>query len=345
MAHIVSSRVFETSVTSGTGPLSLSGAVNGNFRFGDVMAIGDTCDYFAGAGAQAEEGIATYTGTNTLSRTQVRRSTNGNAAVSWGTETKFVGIVVGGFRQSDVFTRLPRGHINGMAVSSSDAVTTFSIAAGQCAADTAPYTMLSIPLGWSKTLSAWSQGSAGGGLDTGTIAGNTWYYVYAIGKLDGTTDFTFSLSASAPTQGAGWVLKRRIGSLLTNASSQVRGFVQYGDLFLWRTATVDATTVTVGTTQVDLILSVPRLTPIIARFRGGAANSVTASSVLLSSPIETTNAIAVGFQSLVATAAGSVGQFDLLTDSSGRIKAVSNHASTTVTIGTMGWLDRRGQDD
>src|SRR5215204_212018 len=111
MAHIVSSRVYETSVTTGTGPLSLAGAINGHVRFGDVMAVSDTCDYLIAAGASFEEGIGTYSGTNTLSRTQVTRSTNSNAAVSWGSETKFVSIVVHGSRQRDVFARLQRGHI------------------------------------------------------------------------------------------------------------------------------------------------------------------------------------------------------------------------------------------
>src|SRR5215207_677497 len=345
MAHIVSARVYETSVTSGTGPVSLSGAVNGNFRFGDVMTIGDTCDYIMFAGANAEEGIGTYSGTNTLSRTQVLRSTNGNAAVNWGTETKFIGLVVAASRQRDAFTRLPRGHITGLKMSAAGGANTFSIGEGQATADAAPYPLLQIPTGWTKSLGGWSQGSGGGSVDTGTASANAWRHVYLMGRLDGVTDITATGSFGAPTLPSGWIWKRYIGSIRADGSTNVRAFTQYGNLFLWTTPSVDATNQAVGTTPVFIPLLVPPIAGISARFRANALNATANASMSLMSPVETPTTAGTGGQSLFATAVGTGGHFELTVDSLGRIKAVSNHASTTTTILTYAWESSRGQDD
>lgn len=98
MAHIVEDRVAETSTTTGTGPLALAGAVLvGGVafyrRFSAVCAVGDTVQYeIVADNGDLESGLGTYSATNTLTRTTVRRSTNGNAAVSLaaGNKTVFV---------------------------------------------------------------------------------------------------------------------------------------------------------------------------------------------------------------------------------------------------------------
>ncbi len=45
----------------------------------------------------------------------------------------------------------------------------------------------------------WAEGTDAGGLDTGSKANSTWYHCFAISKEDGTCDFLFSTSATAPT--------------------------------------------------------------------------------------------------------------------------------------------------
>ena len=93
-------RVFETSSTTGTGALTLAGAVTGYRSFGSVFSVGDTFPYVIeaidAAGAPTGEwecGIGTYSATNTLTRTTVTSSSNSGAAVnlSAGTKAVFVG--------------------------------------------------------------------------------------------------------------------------------------------------------------------------------------------------------------------------------------------------------------
>lgn len=99
MAHIVKDRVKETTTTTGTGALTLSGAMTGFRAFSAVCSVGDTCRY----GIQAvdsnglptgdwEVGYGTYSASNTLTRTTVVDSSNAGSAVSFSAGTKQVWI-------------------------------------------------------------------------------------------------------------------------------------------------------------------------------------------------------------------------------------------------------------
>jgi hypothetical protein len=68
--------------------------------------------------------------------------------------------------------------------------------------------------------------SGANGLDTGTEASNTWYSVWVIGKLDGTTAALLSTSATSPVMPSGYVLKRRVGWVKNNGSSNFLKFYQ-----------------------------------------------------------------------------------------------------------------------
>ena len=99
MTIIVADRVKETSLTSGTGPLTLDGAVLGFIRFSEILGItvGDQVHYCAqevdslgNPTGLWEIGIGTYSAANTLTRTTVETSSNSNAAVNFGTGVKQV---------------------------------------------------------------------------------------------------------------------------------------------------------------------------------------------------------------------------------------------------------------
>lgn len=100
MAHITEDRVLETSTTTGTGALTLAGAVTGFRAFGSVMTSpSDTCWYAlwavdsnGNATGDYEEGLGTYSASNTLTRTTVLRSSNANAAVNLSAGTKYVAL-------------------------------------------------------------------------------------------------------------------------------------------------------------------------------------------------------------------------------------------------------------
>ena len=99
MALVIDDRVKETSTTTGTGTLNLSGAVSGFQTF--VAGVGDgNTTYFAIVNRDADEwetGIGTVTdaSTDTLARTTVIASSNSDSAVTFSSGTK------------DVFTTLP----------------------------------------------------------------------------------------------------------------------------------------------------------------------------------------------------------------------------------------------
>lgn len=74
-----------------------------------------------------------------------------------------------------------------------------------------------------------SSGSVGANaLDAGTVANNTWYAVWLIGKEDGAIAALLSLSSTAPTMPSGYTYKHRVGWARTNGSAQFMRFIQRG---------------------------------------------------------------------------------------------------------------------
>jgi len=68
-----------------------------------------------------------------------------------------------------------------------------------------------------------------GGLDAGSLAAGTWYYIFAIAKTDGTSSVLASTSATSPTMPSGYTYKARIGAVRTAAgSAQLMGTWQFG---------------------------------------------------------------------------------------------------------------------
>lgn len=90
-------RVRETSTTTGTGSLTLAGAVTGFRTFASVLSVSDTCWYCAEAvddeGSPSggwEVGLGTLSDSTTLARTTVLASSNSGSLVSFSAGTKNV---------------------------------------------------------------------------------------------------------------------------------------------------------------------------------------------------------------------------------------------------------------
>jgi hypothetical protein len=249
-----------------------------------------------------------------------------------------------------------RGYIAGCILSTPGSSSSLLISAG-VATDDSHSTVMSLP-STGKTTAAWATGGGVGGLDTGSIANNTGYHVWVIGKTDGTVDALISLSASAPTMPSGYTLKRRIGWAKTNGSAQWLKFKQLGDTFLWDAAVFDVGASNPGAVAASRTLSVPTGVEVEAIINGGVYNTGTgvATGVLFSSlhqsdvaPAETT---APFFNSggLSANATGGVRssytQARVITNTSGQIRTrlLASDASVTLYIATVGWVDNRGKD-
>lgn len=89
MALVIADRVRETSTTTGTGTLTLGGAVTGYQTFSSAIGSANTCYYAIVNGSEWEIGVGTV-GTGTLARTTVLQSSNADALVSFSAGTKDV---------------------------------------------------------------------------------------------------------------------------------------------------------------------------------------------------------------------------------------------------------------
>lgn len=95
MALVLRDRVKETTTTTGTGSVTLAGAVIGYQSF-SVIGNGNTCYYAISASGTSEweVGIGTYTSSGTtLSRDTVLASSNSNSLVNFSAGTKDVYVV------------------------------------------------------------------------------------------------------------------------------------------------------------------------------------------------------------------------------------------------------------
>lgn len=109
---------------------------------------------------------------------------------------------------------------NGQLTISDTSTTTFTVGAGAVGDSTFVSTMF-LSSALVKSTSAWAVGNNNGGLDTGAIGVSTLYYVYVIKRVDTqVVDVLFSTSSTSPTMPTNYTLKRLIGTVLTNSSSQ-----------------------------------------------------------------------------------------------------------------------------
>ena len=90
MALVLKDRVRETSTTTGTGTITLAGAVSGFQSFSNI-GNANTTYYTIAGGTEWEVGLGTYTSSgNTLSRDTILSSSNGGSLVNFSAGTKDV---------------------------------------------------------------------------------------------------------------------------------------------------------------------------------------------------------------------------------------------------------------
>jgi hypothetical protein len=91
MALVLADRVRDTTTTTGTGTVTLSGTAPTGYQNFSVIGNANTTYYTINAGSQWEVGIGTYSATGpTLSRDTVLESSNANALVNFSAGTKDV---------------------------------------------------------------------------------------------------------------------------------------------------------------------------------------------------------------------------------------------------------------
>lgn len=241
------------------------------------------------------------------------------------------------------------GDIWGCTLSVVGITNVFSVAAGYCV-DSAGNVLMTVPA-ISKSVSSWAVGNNNGGLDTGSVAINTWYHVYAIKRLDtGVVDVLISTNATTPTLPTNYTVYRRIGSLKTNGASNWFNFTQIDDKFYWASPVRDVNNQNVGTTYANYTLSTPLgvVTEAMCNcwvFASGSTSTARFYPLFLPDINMASGSYGAVNYSVRDVSSGSGMSQELLipTNTSSQIRAVSSVAGGTIDVVTGGWIDRRGR--
>jgi hypothetical protein len=175
---------------------------------------------------------------------------------------------------------------------------------------------------------AWSVGTNAGGLDTGSVANNTIYYLWVIKRSDtGVVDALFSASATAPTMPADYDLKQRVGWVRTNGSANILAFVQapYDIHEIRYVTTIEDVDTTQGTSSTTRTLSLPPNS--LAMFRLNVFRVDGGFNVIVR-PLSETDA-APSFSAAPGTSLAAAG--DLEASASGEFEVALNASSQLAT--------------
>jgi len=189
---------------------------------------------------------------------------------------------------------------------------------------------------------AWAAGSTANKLDAGAKANSTCYHVFVILKNDYTEDVLFSLSATSPTLPTDYTHFRRIGSIFTDGSGNIRPFIQDGDNFLYKTNVKDVNSVTLGTTPTNYTLTTPSGVRTVAVASVGIFKTSLNPAVYVYQP-ELTDA---GYTAAATRGlSGNTGynRVQILTNTSAQIRAYASDTGCTFIVDTVGYIDTRGK--
>lgn len=246
MAFNLFSRVRETTTTTGTGAYTLAGAVAGHraFNASGCYANGDSFFALIVAGSEWELIKGTWNTGGTVSRTQVYKSTNSNNAVNWGAGTKEIFVCPPAPSDLDAAGRallnqaMESGGGGGYKDLRIDATTTIAVTATRFPLET---TDNAVYMARDVNATCNQASSGANGLDTGTVSGTNWYYVWIIyNPTTGVVASLLSLSATAPTMPSGYTYKGLAGVILY--TDDLLPSYQRGDRVAMNTGNLPGTT-------------------------------------------------------------------------------------------------------
>jgi len=253
---------------------------------------------------------------------------------------------------------LPPNHLDGLSMSWVDA-TNFQLESGSCRSN-ADVGQGSLGASMSKlrnTAGVWTAGAAGNMLDItagATLGTDTWYWVFALLKPDGTLDWGIDDSATAANllaggsgaTVAGFTTYRRVGMVKTNATGlgEFDQWNQVGDQFTWQTPLVYDTGASVSWavgSNIDLTTIAPPSMLCDLGCHGGITSGlgIFAETVTIAAPSKT---VVPGYN---VEPGAEIARLLLRTNVSNQIRY--RHSDATVQrpyVHCYGWFDPRGKD-
>lgn len=202
---------------------------------------------------------------------------------------------------------------------------------------------------WTKTTGAWVAGNGNGGLDTGSVAINTWYHSYAIyNPTTHASDYIFSTNASSPTLPTGYTKYKRLraSQIFTDGSANIIPSFSDGIQTSWVTVRQDIAVTNPGTSAVLRTLSIPlgiKTYPIAQYTYFESTAPVGAIYGLVTSPQQTDSTPSSSLYTWNGgpDLPGSVfsGLVQSNTSSQIRTRLAGSGASSNIVITTSGWID------
>lgn len=253
-----------------------------------------------------------------------------------------VGDVTGTWFAPTLNPPLPLLHKEGMTLSFGG-VTQLDIDEGEARDATNAEDIRLTTAAFNKTLSAFVAGSGNGSLDTGSIATSTWYNVFIIKNITSAAVDVLISASMSPTMPSGYTVRRWIGAILTDGSSQITEFTQEGGEFLWDVVpTLDIDIATFGTVATLFAVTVPDNIIIHAivniRVEKALGTQYYFYSPGISDQAASPSASPLGQFQTGANVNNALGQLTIRTNTNQEIKGVTDRASCDLKIATVGWI-------
>lgn len=184
------------------------------------------------------------------------------------------------------------------------------------------------------------------GLDTGSKANSTRYYVYVIyNPTSATYGAIFTATYNSPTMPSGYTLRRYVGFCITDSSGNIRAFTQTGDLVTYTTVIASDVAVTNPGAASLRALSVPAIAGAEATFSyrlGDAGGGSRTNDIMIVRPGTSAAPSASTGASMGRTVAPDnvCGVARVPVDSSAqiRVEVATSDADVQISIATIGFI-------
>jgi hypothetical protein len=192
---------------------------------------------------------------------------------------------------------------------------------------------------------AWVAGDNAGGLDTGSVAADTFYYCYVIhNPTTGVSDAIFTATYNSPTLPTGYTKKAYRGAILTDGAGNIRKFIRKGNVFTFDAPIINYTPTPTTGVFASYTMTVPRKPNIIGWLEAESSYNGT-GVVSLNSKWKVTGSTSGGVIHNGGAVSGFTGRssdFYAIMDSNGTYEHAWDFTAPNggFTLLVVGWIDK-----